>query len=232
MYQELVQKNGKFCLFSCLKGRIYLRGVTLLSKSWLPRLSANSQQCVFSPPLETPQPFYDSKKDCIMCYVTPRYGPHLWELAAYAIEYPRSESNVYNWFAKELLEGKVIKELEVLKTVYSSSPSLLTKAQMPIRAMTLVAALRKENVMTKKQLMQVWKKNPFFLKTELCAWIPPRYQEVLSSMWSYVIAGRDVPEERMKSLLASVILVVFLKKGVVLAFVVRNCNCSCLRREG
>ena len=57
-----------------------------------------------------------------MCYVTPRYGPHLWELAAYAIEYPQSESNVYNWFAKELLEGKVIKELEVLKTVYSSSP--------------------------------------------------------------------------------------------------------------
>lgn len=163
-----------------------------------------------------------------MCYVTPRYGPHLWELAAYAIEYPQSESNVYNWFAKELLEGKVIKELEVLKTVYSSSPSLLTKAQMPIRAMTLVAALRKENVMTKKQLMQVWKKNPFFLKTELCAWIPHRYQAVLSSMWSYVIAGRDVPEERMKSLLASVILVVFLKKGVV--FVVRKC--SCLIREG
>lgn len=204
MYQDLVQKNGRWSPFFAFTSRIFLRGVTLLNKTWLPRLSADSQQCVFSSPLETPQPFFDPKKDAIMCYVTPRFGPHLWELPAYLVEYPRREGDEFKWFAKELLEGKVVKELEVLKGVYVTSPVLLTKAQIPVRGMMLITTLRKEGVVSKKGLLLAWKKNPLFLKTELLAWVAPRCAVALSLMWGYITKGVDVPEDVLAKVKSSI----------------------------
>ena len=76
-----------------------------MNKGWLARLAGNGPMCSFSAPLETPQPFYDEKKDQIMCYVSPRFGPHLWDLPAYMKEFPHEDSSIFKWFARCLLEG-------------------------------------------------------------------------------------------------------------------------------
>lgn len=185
--------EGKKISLFCSSCRVYLRGVTTINKQWLPRLANDNPVCVFSEPLETPSPFFDEKKDCMMCYVIPRYGPHLWEMPAYLMKYPLHDQNVYKWFAKQLLEGKVVSFFGLITTFYSSSPSMLTKPQLPIKAMTLINALKKEQCVTKKQLIQCWKKSDSFLRNELNAWILPRYQKILDVAWKYIIKGVDVP---------------------------------------
>ena len=135
-----------------------------------------------------------------MCYLIPRYGPHLWELSAYKTKYPKQDSSVYKWFAKQLLEGQVIAFFEKITTFYSSSPSMITKPQLPIKAMALINALKKEEVKTKKQLIQCWKKKNDFLKSELNAWILPRYQKILEVVWNYITKTGNVPEEVVSQL--------------------------------
>ena len=179
---------------ACLLDRIYLRGVTEINKSWLPKLAGEGPMCVFSSPLESPQPFYDRQKEMMMCYVIPRFGPHLWELSAYLCKFPRDDNSIYKWFGKQLLEGKVIPELMILTTFYSSSPSMLTKPQLPIKGMALVNALRREKVTARSELLEKWKKNKLYLKAELTAWVLPRYLEILNTIWPFIVAGKSVPD--------------------------------------
>ena len=174
--------------------------MTTINKQWLPRLAMNNPLCHFSEPLETPSPSYDQQKDSMICYVIPRYGPHLWELPAYMMKYPSKDESVYKWFAKQFLEGKIIAIFGVLQSYYSSSPNMLTKPQIPLKAMTLINSLKKEQCMSKKQLLQCWKKNGNYLKSELSSWFMPKYQKVLDLIWPYVIKGADVPSNIMKQL--------------------------------
>ena len=183
-----------------VKNSVYLRGITTISKQWLPRLASDNPMCVFSEPLETPAPFYDSKTDSMMCYLIPRYGPHLWELSAYKTKYPKQDATVYKWFAKQLLEGQILPFFALITSFYASSPSMLTKPQLPIKAMTLINALKKEQIVTKKQLMQMWKKNPTYLKNELSSWILPRYQKILETVWPTLIKTGTVPDEIIQQL--------------------------------
>ena len=76
-----------------------------------------------------------------MCYVSPRFGPHLWDLPAYMKEFPHEDSSIFKWFARCLLEGKVIPEFSILGTFYSSTPAMINKPQIPIKAMTLIQSL-------------------------------------------------------------------------------------------
>ena len=183
-----------------MRNRIYLRGVTNINRQWLPRLAANNPMCIFSEPLETPCPFYDEKTDSIQCFVIPRYGPHLWELNAYQTIFPETNQNIYKWFAKQLLEGKIISFFTLITTFYSSSPSMLTKPQLPIKAMTLINSLKKEHCLSKKQLIACWKKNNTWLKSELNSWILPKYQKILDVVWNYLVKGVDVPDNVVKQL--------------------------------
>lgn len=171
-----------------------MRGVTEINKGWLARLAGNGPMCSFSAPLETPQPFYDEKKDMIMCYVSPRFGPHLWDLPAYLKEFPQGDPSVFKWFARCLLEGKIIPEFSILVTFYSSTPAMMNRPQIPIKAMTFIQALKRENVKSKKDLLDRWKRNSGYLKPEVSAWILPRYQLVLNSIWPYLVEGKAIPD--------------------------------------
>ena len=71
---------------------------------------------------------------------------------------------------------------------------MINKPQIPIKAMTLIQSLKKENVTSKKLLLDQWKRNSNYLKPEVSAWVLPRYQVVLNSIWPYLIEGKAVPD--------------------------------------
>lgn len=180
--------------------RVYLRGCCEINKAWLPRLAGKGAMCIFSDPLETPQPFFDEAKDCIMCYVSPRFGPHLWELPAYLMEFPKDNAALFKWCARLLLEGKMIPEFSILLSFYSSTPAMINKPQIPIKAMSLIQSLKRENVTCRADLLAAWKKNPNYLKVEISAWVLPRYQILINTIWPYAIAGNPVPDDVLNSL--------------------------------
>jgi ATP-dependent RNA helicase DHX37/DHR1 len=58
--------------------RIYMKGLTVISPSWLTRLSP--AMCDRLQPMQEPPPRYDSKADDILCVIAPLFGPHSWAL--------------------------------------------------------------------------------------------------------------------------------------------------------
>lgn len=193
------RKTAGKCPFS-LQCSIYLRGVTEVTKNWLPRLAGNGPMCVFSAPLETPQPFFDAEKDSVLCYETPRFGPHLWELPASVREFPKNDAAVFKWMARLLLEGKILPQVGILTSFYASSPAMINKPQIPVKAMTLIQALKKEGIVSKKTLLATWKRNASFLKAEISAWVLPRYQSAVQLIWPFVVRDEPVPDRILEEL--------------------------------
>lgn len=179
---------------------IYLRGVTEVTKNWLPRLAGNGPMCVFSAPLETPQPFFDSEKDSVLCYETPRFGPHLWELPATVREFPKEDAAVFKWVARLLLEGKILPQVGILTSFYASSPAMINKPQIPVKAVTLIQALKKEGIVSKKTLMAAWKRNASYLRAEIAVWVLPRYQSAVQLIWPFLIRGEPVPDRVLEEM--------------------------------
>lgn len=65
---------------------------------------------------------YDAKKDKVVCWIKPSYGPKSWQLPLEEIEYPRDEEEAeyYKFFARFLLEGKVLKIFESFEVISHS----------------------------------------------------------------------------------------------------------------
>ncbi|KAI8853330.1 P-loop containing nucleoside triphosphate hydrolase protein [Chytridium lagenaria] len=82
--------------------------------------------------MEQPEPRYVGKKDGMVAYCHPNYGPKMWELPM--CEVPFTGGEAYVWFAKELLEGKPL---------LASKPLILTKswARTQAKVLQLVSAL-------------------------------------------------------------------------------------------
>jgi len=123
---------------------IYMTCVSTVSPSWLSSVAADCPLLRWSAPVSTPTPYYDAAADAIMCYVTPRFGVHSWELPVMrrplydctvtatleaegssgggkgssvgtAIGF-RKQDEAYRWFGKLLLEGGL----------FSASSSVIT----------------------------------------------------------------------------------------------------------
>jgi hypothetical protein len=61
---------------------IYMACVTSVAPAWLASVAADSPLLRWSAPIASPTPYYDAGTDAVMCYVTPRFGVHAWELSA------------------------------------------------------------------------------------------------------------------------------------------------------
>jgi hypothetical protein len=56
--------------------------VSTVSPGWLASVAADCPLLRWSAPMASPTPYYDAASDAVMCYVTPRFGVHSWELPA------------------------------------------------------------------------------------------------------------------------------------------------------
>lgn len=136
-----------------------------IDPEWIPVYSKNL--CNLSKPLDTPEPFYDETKDCIMCYVNGTFGPYGWSLPEKnVIEYPSDNSSLeldkFKWFARYLLNGDVHPFFRKFRKDLLTSSSIITKswARLQPKTISLTERLAGARVDTLKSLVKKWSTDP------------------------------------------------------------------------
>jgi len=185
-----------------------MSGVTVIQKQWIATLGASSTLLKWSPPLQSPSPFYDNEADGIMCYCTPRYGPHAWELPITkrpmtecstvgedsrddeAVSVPigfRKKDACFRWFARLLLEGQVLidMEMKVLLSVDNmlDSPTAITAMRPLPKVVNMIASLARHGINSKACLFQILRTKPSFLSTEISEFLKPGLREKFTMAW-------------------------------------------------
>ena len=73
-YQNLVRNQRGDC--------IYMTCVSVVNPLWLSSVAADCPLLRWSDPILSPAPYFDPHADAVMCFVTPRFGVHSWDLPA------------------------------------------------------------------------------------------------------------------------------------------------------
>ncbi|XP_053327841.1 probable ATP-dependent RNA helicase DHX37 [Spea bombifrons] len=176
VYQEILETS-----------KMYMKGVSSIESEWIPALLP--QYCHFGNPLEDPPPFYCPDSGSVMCHRPSTFYRVGWQLPAVVVDYPEGLER-YKYFAKFLLEGKVVKNLRSYTNVLLSNPTTMLKswAKLQPRTEILLKALVSENCDNHSSLVAAWKRNPKYLLTEFCQWVPEAIHEDVSRAWPPVTA--------------------------------------------
>ncbi|CAA6665351.1 unnamed protein product [Spirodela intermedia] len=157
----------------CTK-RPYLHGVTAVKPEWLVKYA--SALCNFSAPLLEPRPCYDSLKDQVLCWVSPIFGPHLWQLPLHGIP-AENEMVRISIFACALLEGGVLPCLRSIQRYLVASPTIILRPEsMEDEAGNVIIDRR-------AILCEVWRKNPQLLRSEIHCWFKEEFQHLFDELW-------------------------------------------------
>ena len=159
--------------------KTYIKGITVISPSWLPNLSKNL--CDVNKVLPTPEPYFDAQKDVLMCHTRPAFSGG-WSLPPQHTSYPES-LDAYKYFARELLSGKVFPYFTQFQGKLTAQPSLATSAWNIKKVNSIVEALASRQIRTKKSLEQAWQKNPTFLLESVQLWILSSSHHILQESW-------------------------------------------------
>ena len=150
-----------------------MKRVTPIDPAWLGEVAAGSRLLTFGDPLDIPRPVYDADRDEIMCSIVTKFGRHGWEVppvkrglrSALADLASRSKhsphygpGDEYRWFARFLLEGKVVANLEPLRDLLNDDPTVITsgKGSSSKKAVLLVSALESAGICTAQGLREHW----------------------------------------------------------------------------
>ncbi|XP_067163040.1 probable ATP-dependent RNA helicase DHX37 isoform X3 [Apteryx mantelli] len=171
VYQEIVETT-----------KLYMKGVSAVEPEWIPVLLP--PYCHFGKPLENPPPSYCPETGRIRCHRPSVFYRVSWQLPAVEVDYPEGIDR-YKYFARFLLEGKVIEKLASYSQCLLSSPLIMLKtwSKLQPRTESLLQALVAENCDNRDALLAAWKKNPKYLFAAYCQWIPEVMHEDLAKKW-------------------------------------------------
>ncbi|XP_069727447.1 probable ATP-dependent RNA helicase DHX37 [Phaenicophaeus curvirostris] len=171
VYQEIVETT-----------KMYMKGVSAVEPEWIPALLP--PYCHFGKPLENPPPSFCPETGRIRCHRPSVFYRVGWQLPAVEVDYPEGIDR-YKYFARFLLEGKVIEKLSDYSHCLLSSPLIMLKtwSKLQPRTETLLQALVAENCDNRDALLAAWKKNPKYLLTAYCQWIPEAMHEDVAKKW-------------------------------------------------
>uniref|UniRef100_A0A8B9SBH4 Activating signal cointegrator 1 complex subunit 3 n=1 Tax=Apteryx owenii TaxID=8824 RepID=A0A8B9SBH4_APTOW len=171
VYQEIVETT-----------KLYMKGVSAVEPEWIPVLLPS--YCHFGKPLENPPPSYCPETGRIRCHRPSVFYRVSWQLPAVEVDYPEGIDR-YKYFARFLLEGKVIEKLASYSQCLLSSPLIMLKTWSKLQPRTefLLQALVAENCDNRDALLAAWKKNPKYLLAAYCQWIPEVMHEDLAKKW-------------------------------------------------
>ncbi|NXX92661.1 DHX37 helicase, partial [Centropus bengalensis] len=171
VYQEIVETT-----------KMYMRGVSAVEPEWIPSLLP--PYCHFGKPLESPPPSYCPETGRIRCHRPSVFYRVNWELPAVEVDYPEGIDR-YKYFARFLLEGKVIKSLSAYSRCLLSSPLIMLKtwSKLQPRTESLLQALVAESCDNRDALLAAWKKNPKYLLAAYCQWLPEAMHEDVAQKW-------------------------------------------------
>uniref|UniRef100_A0A8C3T3F3 DEAH-box helicase 37 n=1 Tax=Chelydra serpentina TaxID=8475 RepID=A0A8C3T3F3_CHESE len=171
VYQEIVETT-----------QMYMKGVSAVESEWIPVLLP--PYCHFGKPLENPPPFYCPETGRIRCHRPSVFYRVGWPLPAVEVDYPEGIDR-YKYFAKFLLEGKIIKQLGSYKRCLLSNPLTMLKTWSKLQPRTeiLLKALVSESADSRDALLAAWKKNPKYLLSAYCQWIPEVMHDDIAKRW-------------------------------------------------
>ncbi|EMP26514.1 Putative ATP-dependent RNA helicase DHX37 [Chelonia mydas] len=124
---------------------------------------------------------YQEIVETTQMYMKDRVG---WQLPAVEVDYPEGIDR-YKYFAKFLLEGKIVKQLGSYKRCLLSSPLTMLKTWSKLQPRTeiLLTALVSESADSRDALLAAWKKNPRYLLSAYCQWIPEVMHDDVAKRW-------------------------------------------------
>jgi len=176
-----------------------MTGCVRVEPSWLPALAQGSPLLTLGSPMESPMPEYDAVSDGIMCYVSTRFGVHGWELAPHkvtmeeALERAGKDSvglmrdDNYRWFARFLLEGKILTGLKELPL--NESAAVISKRKALPKIGLLISELTSNDCDTKAKLVTLLKKDDKFLWSVAKMWAPKDdgKKEAFKKVWGTAV---------------------------------------------
>lgn len=171
VYQEIVETT-----------KLYMKGVSAVEPEWIPALLP--PYCHFGKPLENPPPSYCPETGRIRCHRPSVFYRVSWQLPAVEVDYPEGIDR-YKYFARFLLEGKVIEKLASYSQCLLSSPLIMLKtwSKLQPRTESLLQALVAESCDNRDALLAAWKKNPKYLLAAYCQWIPEVMHDDVAKQW-------------------------------------------------
>lgn len=160
--------------------RPYIQGATSVKENWLIKYAPSL--CSFSAPLSDRKPYYDPHNDQVRCYVSPTFGPHLWELPRHSLPIKDDVLQVAV-FASSLLEGNVLPCLKDVQKFLAASPASILKPEMgQKRVGNLLNKMRRIDSCAK--LRKLWDDNPRELFPEILNWFRDGYHDRFEDLWA------------------------------------------------
>mmetsp|Transcript_23531 Transcript_23531/g.33759 ORF Transcript_23531/g.33759 Transcript_23531/m.33759 type:complete len:495 (+) Transcript_23531:234-1718(+) len=190
-YGSLVRKPTKDgSTISCMAN------VTCVDQTWLGILAEGSPLLSLGEPMLSPPPTYDTKQEAVLCSISTKYGHHGWSIPPvrrvmydYLENWKGRSSQIttrdsFRWFARALLEGKVMKELDNLPSMLNDSPAIITARKPAAKVVMLVSALADNGIDNGPALRKHWAEvNEQFLFRELKAWTNKESFDEAKRLW-------------------------------------------------
>ncbi|KAJ4969028.1 hypothetical protein NE237_015729 [Protea cynaroides] len=182
-----VSRTAEFLVYSELLNtkRPYMHGVTSVQPDWLVKYAGSL--CNFSAPLSDPKPFYEPLSDQVFCWVSPTFGPHLWQLPLHRLPV-RNDVHRVSVFAYALLEGQVLPCLRSAHK-FMAAPAvtiLRPEAASQKRVGNLINKLMicSRSIDSRAMLRKIWNENPQKLHSEIRDWFQEKFHDQFEELWA------------------------------------------------
>lgn len=183
--------------------RPYIHGATSVRSNWL--LKYAQPLCSFSAPLSDPKPYYDPIADQVFSWVTPTFGPHLWQLPLHSLPI-KDHFNRVVVFACSLLEGQVLPCLKAVRKYLAVSPSsiLRPEARGHKRVGNLLSKMswRGRVIDSCTKLRKLWNENPAELFLEIRDLFQGGFHMQFEELWDEMLHQINLDREERFSIRA------------------------------
>lgn len=165
-----------------------MHGVTAVNADWLVKYA--SPLCNFSAPLTDPKPYYDPQIDQVLCWVSPTFGPHNWQLPLHSLPIKNDALRV-SVFALALLEGNVLPCLKPAQKFLAASPSIILRpgalSQRRVGDLLNRLRIRSRTIDSRAMLREIWSENPQFLHAEIQQWFQEKFHDCFAEIWEKML---------------------------------------------
>ena len=175
---------------------VIMKNVTPIDPSWLGSLAQGSSLLRLGEPMSFPLPSYDSDRDAVLCSVVTKFGNRGWEIPPVKVEMYSTLQKVgkqsthflvddsFRWFARFLLEGKVLPELLNLTAFLNDDPSVITRKVPVSKVALLVSTLSSAGIDSGQALRKHWAEvDDKFLFKNLRTWTKPENAAEVKHIW-------------------------------------------------
>ncbi|KAJ3290377.1 ATP-dependent RNA helicase dhx37 [Borealophlyctis nickersoniae] len=168
--------------------KFWMKGITVITDTWISNVAPTSL-VKMGKLMEQPEPRYDGKADKVLGYITPTYGPKMWELPVKEAEVPVKEGR-YAVFAQALMEGGVFGKgkadvFKILVPYLVTKPNTITKSwsKSQPKVLNLIVALATAQIDSRTKLAAKWQADSKFLLKPYLAWIPADLHAPSTKHW-------------------------------------------------